>query len=458
MKVSKIFGVIAFIAVIIMANVVFAQSDALIMEKPIDVHNTVNVPSLDDVDDKYSPELEDEIMRTIFGDDYQNLTMDTYTGSNTQSPISENVENMELIKGDKYIHVDNYELTQVVDGNILIVGTNVKIASPSISGNVCVVGDNITISGSIAGSVVAIGDNINVSGTMEDLYEAGDSITIESGANIERSLKTCGTKLNIQGGSIGYEIYAVEENLIIANEAGVPDKISYSGTIEAPEDVKERATIVEGAVEVQETSQAIEQVVSIVSKVLKTAYVVMTGLVALALIIIVSLLLKRSINREELLENPVRDIFQGLLYYIIIFAIIVVCCITIVLIPAAFTIIAVLFIVGKIVKVTGLVLVSHMILKDSSEKTGLVILLSAAIDLLVRLLIFTPVLWIGSIINIIFSCLGLRFYFHKIGSNKTPKKVKVDIVDASEVDKSVPKVEADPVSTETNNDEAGKEE
>ena len=122
MKVSKIFGVIAFIAVIIVANVVFAQSDALIMEKPIDVHNTVNVPSLDDVDDKYSPELEDEIMRTIFGDDYQNLTMDTYTGSNTPSLISENVEDMEVIKGDKYIHVDNYELTQVVDGNILIVG------------------------------------------------------------------------------------------------------------------------------------------------------------------------------------------------------------------------------------------------------------------------------------------------------------------------------------------------
>ena len=293
---SKVLSIFVFITIIIVANLSFATGEDLELIKPIDVQNTVNNDfNLDEVDDKYSPELEDEIFRTIFGDDYQNLTMDSITGSEPKKAEIETIDGEESIKGDKYIHQEKIDFSGLGDGNYLLIGSEVNISSQKLTGNVLILADKITISGNVTGSVVAAGETITLSGSVQDLYTTGKNVVIENGAYIERALKCWNENLNIKGGQVGYEVYSVSSHTTIAKEAYLPEKIAYSGELEAPDNIKEIATVIEGAMEMQEASQMIETAANTMIKVLKTVYVLMSGLVNLIIIIILANLMKKFI-------------------------------------------------------------------------------------------------------------------------------------------------------------------
>ena len=373
--------------------------------------------------------------------------MDSITGSEPKKAEIETIDGEESIKGDKYIHQEKIDFSGLGDGNYLLIGSEVNISSQKLTGNVLILADKITISGNVTGSVVAAGETITLSGSVQDLYTTGKNVVIENGAYIERALKCWNENLNIKGGQVGYEVYSVSSHTTIAKEAYLPEKIAYSGELEAPDNIKEIATVIEGAMEMQEASQMIETAANTMIKVLKTVYVLMSGLVNLIIIIILANLMKKSINEEELSNKPINRVLHGLLYYIIMFAIVVVCFITIVLIPVAIGLLFVIIPLVSILTVVGEILFAHILLKDSASKTGFVVLTAAVCDLLLRLMIFTPVGVIGSICKLCLGFLGIEFFIRKLGLASAPKNPQTEVVYTAQVDNNVKDV-----SEETGND------
>lgn len=130
-------------------------------------------------------------------------------------------EGIEVYEGDLYLISGDlsYTIDKVVNGNVFVVGRNVKITG-QVYGSVFAFADTITIDENayIASHLFAFGNTVNINGTIFDVYSASKKLEVEENASIFRDIKSVADKIHLSG------IIERDAN-ILADKIEISDKI-----------------------------------------------------------------------------------------------------------------------------------------------------------------------------------------------------------------------------------------
>ena len=174
-------------------------------------------------------------------------------------PISEQEESVS-IKNDFEIIENTHVMSEehstlhdtIVNGNLFGFGTNVSLNNVVIYGDMFICGQNVTFSNVIvygtaflagetinmnnsnfAGNIFNASQTMNFHGTAQDIFAAGETLTINSGSQIARELFAASNVLNIEGGSIGANANISAETLTVGPTANIVGNLNYSSSTEA---------------------------------------------------------------------------------------------------------------------------------------------------------------------------------------------------------------------------------
>lgn len=134
----------------------------------------------------------------------------TVEGETTTAPTAESTPTEEtdtglgegdVVNADKFIAGENLEITEIVDGNIFIIGKNVTINQTLVNGNVFIIAENLTmdIETEIYGSLYAIAKDMNVNSRMYDTYLVADKFNFGYEAIVQRDLRVMASEITLDG-------------------------------------------------------------------------------------------------------------------------------------------------------------------------------------------------------------------------------------------------------------------
>lgn len=122
------------------------------------------------------------------------------TGTETEGTGTGLTED-DVVNADKFIAGEDLEITEIVDGNMFIIGKNVKVNKTLVNGNVFVIAENLTMDAEteIYGALCAIAKEMNVNARMYDTYLVADKFNFEYEAIVQRDLRVMASEVNLDG-------------------------------------------------------------------------------------------------------------------------------------------------------------------------------------------------------------------------------------------------------------------
>ncbi|AXY26200.1 hypothetical protein CL176_09425 [Suicoccus acidiformans] len=108
---------------------------------------------------------------------------------------------------------DRAVITDDVDGALIIVGNDV-VVDAHVKGIVLGSGNNVRVNGGIDGPVFIAGNNVSFNGQTEDLFMAGNTVTIGAEAEVERDAFLAGATLTVDA-PIKRDLYAAGDTLLL---------------------------------------------------------------------------------------------------------------------------------------------------------------------------------------------------------------------------------------------------
>lgn len=148
--------------------------------------------------------------------------------TNSQT-VTENSDNDTFKKSDVYLTGDDVTIDYIVDGNLFVFADTVTINS-QIGGDafICAKTINIENNGYIFSNLFAIAQNINISGVVYDLYTCSNELNING--YIYRDIRSSTNTLNING-TIGRNAYVTANNINFANNSEDEATLTLKGII-----------------------------------------------------------------------------------------------------------------------------------------------------------------------------------------------------------------------------------
>lgn len=223
-----------------------------------------------------------------------------------------------LIESDLYLYeLSDVVITDAIDGNAFIVGTNVTISS-QIGGDVFVFADTVTIDGGyIYSNLFVFANNLIVSGIIYDLYACADTVTITSSGYVYRDLHVVANTLNLLG-AVGRNAEVASGNILFTNDSSTTSHGVVYGDLKYTSDYE--LTIDESYVE---GDIVFSQSISVSSGTTITSYIfsLLTNLIFVLIIFLLVMWLapKFMQNSKELLSKKTLSVIGfGILTLILI--------------------------------------------------------------------------------------------------------------------------------------------
>ena len=346
----------------------------------------------------------------------------TSTNDKTSSSVVNPFEGPDTgyFEGDKYIFEDNAVLEESVNGNVYIFGQNVEIGKDVvILGNAFVGGNSVTIEANVSGTIFLLGENAVVNGECQDLYAFSTNFILGENAYVERDVKVAGNNVTIKG-SINRDLVSAASNTSIGGGlfTKVVRNIAYSGTLDASDEIKEKAVEFKTDLNVEEA----ETEISAIGEKIAGAFLTIGKIISISTSGLITLIFAFVFkNRNEENEKYVKNIFIGMLYLILTPIVAVLIMLTIIGLPVGLLILL-LYILALLVTIP--VAIVSIAQKAFKEPTILkVVLLAVALIALFNGVLLVP--FLGGLIEFLLNSYG----FYKIISIfKAPKKEKVEVV------------------------------
>ena len=111
--------------------------------------------------------------------------------------------------GDMYVVDEIVTFEDNVDGNLFIMGKDIMINNVTINGDIFVMGQNVTIDDAITtGSIFALGQNISLTGEsrVAQIYACGQNITLGQNSVVQNDARITGSKVVIDS-VVGHNAY-----------------------------------------------------------------------------------------------------------------------------------------------------------------------------------------------------------------------------------------------------------
>ena len=347
----------------------------------------------------------------------------TSTNDKTSSSVVNPFEGPDTgyFEGDKYIFEDNVKLEESVNGNVYIFGQNVEIGKDVVVlGNAFIGGNSVTIEANVSGTIYLLGENAVVNGECQDLYAFVTNFTLGENAYVERDVKVAGTNIAIKG-SINRDLVSAATNTTIGGGlfTKVARNIAYSGTLDASDDIKDKAVSFETDFNMEEQ----EAELTAIGEKITNTFVTLGKIVSISTSILLALIFAFIFkNRNDENENYFASLMIGMLYVIITPLVAVLIMLTIVGLPIGLLLLF-LYILALLISAPAAIVVIAQ--KAFKEPTVIKVVLLAA----VLIAVFNGVLlvpYLGRLIEFLLNSYGL----YKIASIfKAPKKTnKTEVV------------------------------
>lgn len=230
MKKVKIYLVIIIIAIMLVPITCSATNDYDETSNSIQTRTTDILLEEDTADDLVDEELiggeliegEEINVEPINAELYDDTLEDVY------SQYSDSV-----IYDDVYQSGDDIILDESVSGNVYLFGNNVTISSGYIYGSVFVFANTITIENTfITGNIFAAGETITMNGTATDIYVAGSKFYLGEESEIYRDIRIASQKVDIKG-YVSRNAYIGSDNILISDSAAIDGDLEYYSNSEA---------------------------------------------------------------------------------------------------------------------------------------------------------------------------------------------------------------------------------
>lgn len=340
----------------------------------------------------------------------------TSTNDKTTQPVVNPFEGPDngYFEGDKYIFEDNVKLEESVNGNVYIFGQNIEIGKDVVVlGNAFVGGNSVTIEANVSGTIFILGENVVINGECQDLYAFSTNFTLGENAYVERDVKVAGTNVAIKG-LINRDLVSAANNTTIGGGlfTKVARNISYSGTLDASNDIKEKAVSFKTDFDMEETEAEISAIGEKFSKTILTLGKLVSISTSIVLALIFALVFK---NRNDENENYFTSLIIGMLYVIITPLASVLIMLTIIGLPIGLLLLF-LYILAMFISVPAAIVVIAQ--KTFKEPTVLKVVLLAV----VLIAVFNGVLlvpFLGGLIEFLLNSYGL---YKIVSIFKAPKK------------------------------------
>ncbi len=102
-----------------------------------------------------------------------------------------------IIEDDLYVNGEFVTISGIVDGDLIIVGNNILVDG-TVTGDLYAFGENIRVTGTISGLACTLGSNVNISGTVRDNVYLAAAIGDIRG-NIDGDVFAATGQLNLEG-------------------------------------------------------------------------------------------------------------------------------------------------------------------------------------------------------------------------------------------------------------------
>lgn len=136
-----------------------------------------------------------------------------------ETTTDESTAEVSVLRNDIYLSDTDIVMSDLVDGNAFIYGSNVTITG-EIAGDLFVMAENLTIDSTaiIYGNVFAIAPQMSVKGKMTDIYAFSENFILDSTCYIARDIKVYSTNVTFNG-LIVKDAYIATNNITFAENA-----------------------------------------------------------------------------------------------------------------------------------------------------------------------------------------------------------------------------------------------
>ena len=266
----------------------------------------------------YEEPTETDTENSEYGIELINIDPDEEGESIVRDPViqprdgdSENTST--TIYDDVYKIENNVTITDIVDGNVYVMGKNVNIDGATIFGDLYIIGETVNITDvDVGSSVYVIGQDVKFSGMTNDLYVLGQNVDIEEGASIWRSVRAGAETLNFAG-YIDRNLYAAVNNLTVSESGIIQGTLNYSSENEG--DISENASIsdIQFSKEVDENEETTPELKEYVFQLIRA--LVKTLGVSCIIVLLVNKF--KTINRTDKISNDLLKQFgKGILVFV----------------------------------------------------------------------------------------------------------------------------------------------
>ena len=184
-------------------------------------------PEADSTDNVAAEDVGD-LISTLSGEEATDAE-NTESGGTEQADQAD--QTADWTRDDLYKIDNSVTISNIVDGNVFVMGKDVKITS-EIGGDVFVIADKLEIDGAyIYSSVFALANEITINGTVYDVYAACDTFNIGEKGLIYRDLRLTAQNLNISG-IVNRNAYVSVGNITFAENANqlIRGNLNYSSS------------------------------------------------------------------------------------------------------------------------------------------------------------------------------------------------------------------------------------
>ena len=326
-----------------------------------------------------------------------------------KDPVDDKIlSNLNTINSDLFLCQDNISVEQDIDGNVYLLGEIVNVASKEINGNLFVLGTNVTINSNVNGSIYVLGNNITISGASKNIYALTENLTIAENANC-KDIKVLGTNTTVAG-IIERDAFFYSGQVEIAETGKVNGVLSTSTEILGnTTNVNEIKMIEDITTDLEKTEEQMQEIGESFAKGILVIFFIsaeMTGLIIIAIIVLFTS--KKSIQNSDLKENGLMDTVYGLVYFGLVIAIIIGLMFTLIGIPVSILLAFALWIIfWKITIPVAAIEIAKAILKRETKSKVLVWFIAFIIFTLAQAAVFIPS--VGGLIKGIVSLYGFGY-------------------------------------------------
>ena len=174
-----------------------------------------------------------------------------------ETTTDETTTDEDIKNSDRFFSGDDIEISEVVDGNVFIIGKNVKLTSTQIGGDLFVIAETLSMdaNSTIYGSVFVLASEITIDGAMYDTYLVCDKLNFDYNAYAQRDLRAMASEITLNG-RVRRNSYLEANKLILDTDFLTAGDLNYTAQSEAvymekqeDDSKKETTTIPEGVVQ-----------------------------------------------------------------------------------------------------------------------------------------------------------------------------------------------------------------